>query len=50
MLMALRATSVDENFAAIDNKEEDGGNWGKERNDRKVILVDRPESKLVWPT
>jgi hypothetical protein len=50
MLMALRATSEDENLAQFDKRRKTEETAAKKRNGRNLILVDRPESKLVWPT
>ena len=50
MVMALRATSEDENFSGLTRGAETEKSSAQKRNGRYLILVDRPESKLVWPT
>jgi len=37
-------------FAGFDKEAEERESLGKKRDGRNLILVDRPESKLVWPT
>src|SRR5262245_60804224 len=50
MLMALRATSGHENFSHLTRVPKADEISAKKRDGRKLILVDHPESKLVWPT